>query len=59
LVQAAELAAAHSAARGSTSVAVAYTQRRHVHRIKGGGPGMVTNSDEKTIQVRPTEHGEE
>jgi predicted ribosome quality control (RQC) complex YloA/Tae2 family protein len=58
LVQAAELAAAHSAARGSTRVTVEYTQRRHVHRIKGGGPGLVTYSHEKTIQVRPADLGD-
>ncbi len=55
LVQAAELAAGHSAARGSASVTVDYTQRRLVHRIKGGGPGLVTFSNGKTIQVRPAD----
>lgn len=53
LHQAAALAAAYSAARASTTVIVAYTQRRHVRRIKGGGPGLVTVSNEQTIQVRP------
>jgi predicted ribosome quality control (RQC) complex YloA/Tae2 family protein len=55
LAYAAALAAAHSAARDSTSVAVSYTQRRNVHRARGGGPGMVTYGGERTIHVRPTE----
>ena len=51
--QAAALAAAYSAARNSTSIAVDYTERRNVRRMKGGGPGLVTYSGEKTIHVRP------
>src|SRR5207253_11216857 len=36
--QAAALAAYHSQARGSASVAVDVTERRHVRKIKGGPP---------------------
>jgi len=54
LSQAATLAAANSAARASASVPVDYTQRRNVRRARGGGPGMVTYVNEKTIHVRPT-----
>jgi predicted ribosome quality control (RQC) complex YloA/Tae2 family protein len=53
LQQAAALAAAHSAARSSGSVAVDYVQRRNVHRARGGNPGLVTYLNEKTIHVRP------
>ena len=53
LSQAAALAAGHSAARTSTTVAVDYTQRRNVRRARGGGPGMVTYVNEKTMHVRP------
>jgi predicted ribosome quality control (RQC) complex YloA/Tae2 family protein len=51
--QAAALAAHHSQARASGSVAVDVTERRHVRKIKGGPPGAVTYSGERTIQVRP------
>jgi len=53
LRQAAQLAAYYSQARGSARVAVDYTERRYVRRIKGGGPGLVTCTQEKTIQVAP------
>jgi predicted ribosome quality control (RQC) complex YloA/Tae2 family protein len=53
LRQAAQLAAYYSQARGSSRVAVNYTERRHVHRIKGAGPGLVTYTQEKTIRVVP------
>lgn len=52
LEQAAALAAAHSAAHESTSVAVDYTERRFVRRSRGG-PGMVTYTNEKTVHARP------
>jgi len=54
LRQAAQLAAYYSQARGSTYVAVDYTERRYVRRIKGAGPGLVTYTQEKTIMVAPS-----
>jgi predicted ribosome quality control (RQC) complex YloA/Tae2 family protein len=50
---AAALAAYYSAARDSGSVEVDVTRRRHVRKIKGAGPGMVTYRQERTIAVRP------
>lgn len=50
---AAQLAAHYSNGRNSTTVPVDVTQRRHVRKIKGGGPGMVTYRNEYTLQVRP------
>lgn len=50
---AAALAAYYSAARGSASVEVDVTRRRHVRKIKGAGPGMVTYRQERTLAVRP------
>jgi predicted ribosome quality control (RQC) complex YloA/Tae2 family protein len=51
--RAAALAAYYSDGRGSTSVPVDVTQRRHVRKIKGAGPGMVTYRNERTLNVRP------
>ncbi len=53
LRQAAQLAAYYSQARGSSHVAVAYTERRYVRPIKGAAPGLVTYTREKTIRVVP------
>jgi predicted ribosome quality control (RQC) complex YloA/Tae2 family protein len=53
LLLAAALAAAHSQARGATSVPVDYTLVRNVHRIKGAKPGLVHYSGETTVNVRP------
>lgn len=53
LAAAASLAAYYSAARGSTSVAVDATEARRVKRLKGGGPGLVTYSGERTVHVAP------
>ncbi|MFN8475209.1 MAG: NFACT RNA binding domain-containing protein [Anaerolineae bacterium] len=50
---AASLAAYYSASRGSTSVAVDVTDVRRVRRLKGGGPGLVTYSGERTLHVAP------
>ena len=50
---AAALAAHYSAARGSNSVEVDVARRRHVRKIKGAGPGMVTYRNERTIAVAP------
>ena len=51
--QAASLAAYYSQARGSTSVPIDYTLQRHVHHMKGGGPGMVVYERERTIYAEP------
>ena len=53
LQAAAALAAASSAARHAATVAVDYTQRRHVRRIKGAPPGLVTYRQERTLHVTP------
>ncbi len=53
LLMAATLAAAHSQARGATTVPVDYTLVRNVHRIKGAKPGLVYYSGETTLNVRP------
>ncbi len=50
---AAALAAWYSSNRESGSVEVDVTRRRHVRKIKGTGPGMVTYRNEHTIAVRP------
>ncbi len=50
---AASLAAYYSASRNSTSVAVDVTEVRRVRRLKGGGPGLVTYSGERTLHVAP------
>lgn len=52
---AASLAAFYSAARGGSAVEVDITRRRHVRKIKGTGPGMVTYRQERTIAVRPAD----
>lgn len=51
---AAALAAWYSAARESGGVEVDIARRRHVRKLKGAGPGMVTYRNERTIRVRPT-----
>lgn len=53
LHQAAGLAAYYSQAREATRVAVDYTRRRHVRRVKGARPGLVTYDHEQTIHVTP------
>ena len=50
---AAALAAHYSGSRGSTGVEVDVTRRRHVRKIKGTGPGMVTYRQERTVLVQP------
>lgn len=50
---AAALAAWYSAARESGHVEVDVATRRHVRKIKGGKPGMVTYRNERTIRVEP------
>lgn len=52
---AAALAAHYSGSRESGTVEVDVTQRRHVRKIRGAGPGMVTYRNEYTIPVRPAD----
>lgn len=53
LTRGAELAAYFSSARTSGRVEVDITERRHVRKIKGAGPGMVTYRNERTVSVTP------
>lgn len=53
LERAAGLAAWFSPQRDERSVAVDVTPRRHVRRIQGAGPGMVSYRNERTLRVRP------
>jgi predicted ribosome quality control (RQC) complex YloA/Tae2 family protein len=53
--RAAELAAHFSQLRNEAHVDVDYTLRRHVRRIPGAAPGLVTYSQEQTIRVTPRE----
>ena len=51
--EAAALAAYFSKARQAPAVDVDYTQRRHVRKIPGSAPGLVTYRDFSTIRVEP------
>ncbi|UCH26664.1 MAG: NFACT family protein [Trueperaceae bacterium] len=51
---AAQLAAGHSKAGKSDNVAVDYTLKKNVWRAKGGGPGAVYFSQQKTVYVTPS-----
>jgi predicted ribosome quality control (RQC) complex YloA/Tae2 family protein len=53
LHRAAELAAYFSGSRNETDVVVDYTRRRHVRRIPGAAPGLVTYAQERTIRIAP------
>lgn len=53
IAKAAQAAAFYSEASKSDNVAVDYTERRNVRRIKDGGPGMVTYENYKTVFVKP------
>ncbi|MGH2543502.1 MAG: NFACT RNA binding domain-containing protein, partial [Ardenticatenaceae bacterium] len=53
IARAAAFAAHYSQARGSTEVAVDITERRHVRRISGARPGLVTYRNERTVHVKP------
>jgi predicted ribosome quality control (RQC) complex YloA/Tae2 family protein len=55
---AAALAAFYSAARNAATVEVDATRRRHVRKIKGAGPGMVTYRNERTLAVRPADEAD-
>lgn len=50
---AARIAAYYSAGRTSGKVAVTYTRRRLVRRVRGGRPGQVQVTGEQTITVSP------
>lgn len=54
LIEAAQIAAFYSKARGQTKVAVRYTERKNVHKRKGLSPGQVILSEFKTILVEPS-----
>ncbi|ACO45689.1 NFACT family protein [Deinococcus deserti] len=51
ILYAAQLAAAHSKARGSSNVAVDYTRIKFVWRPKGAPAGQVHYTDQKTVWV--------
>ena len=51
--RAAQIAAAHSAARSSSAVEVDVTPRRYVKKIPQGPPGLVRYSNERTLRVTP------
>lgn len=53
LVEAAQLAAFYSQAKTQPKAAVHYTQRKFVHKPKGGVAGLVNLSSFKTILVEP------
>jgi len=53
LQRAASLAAYYSASRSEGHVLVDVTERRHVHKLKGGKPGMVTYRGESPIDATP------
>lgn len=50
---AAQLAAAHSEAGSSDGVPVDYTLRKNVWKVKGGPPGAVRYTQQKTVYVTP------
>lgn len=50
---AARLAAGFSEARDSSNVPVDYTERKNVWRVKGGAPGAVHYTQQKTVFVDP------
>jgi predicted ribosome quality control (RQC) complex YloA/Tae2 family protein len=54
IAEAARLAARHSKARDESAVDVIITEKRHVRRIPGAPPGLVTVSNERVLRVRPT-----
>jgi len=52
LTEAARLAARHSKAREDTAVDVIVTEKRHVRRVAGAPPGLVTVQNERVLRVR-------
>ena len=57
VLAAARLAAHYSGGRSGANVEVDVARRRHVRKIKGAGPGMVTYRNERTIAVKPGDEG--
>ncbi len=55
---AAQLAAAYSKANLSDNVPVDYTLRKNVWKVKGGAPGAVNFSQQKTVYVTPSRRPE-
>ncbi|MBK9164067.1 MAG: NFACT family protein [Acidobacteria bacterium] len=53
LVEAAELAAFYSQAKGHPKAAVHYTQKKFVNKPKGAAPGLVRLASFKTLLVEP------
>jgi len=53
IVETAQIAAYHSKSRTSSSVAIIYTEVRHLQKIKGGPPGKVRYTNVKSIMVEP------
>ena len=53
VVRAAELAAYFSQGRTDSRVAVDWTLRKFVRRIRGGPPGLVSYINEQTLDVPP------
>jgi predicted ribosome quality control (RQC) complex YloA/Tae2 family protein len=51
---AARLAAGHSKAAGGDNVPVDYTTRKNVWKVKGGPPGAVRYTQQKTVYVTPS-----
>ncbi len=51
--RAAAVAAYYSSKRSEGAVTVDVTRRKHVRKIKGAGPGMVSYSNERTVTVQP------
>ncbi|MEW6734507.1 MAG: NFACT family protein [Acidobacteriota bacterium] len=58
LIEAAQLAAFFSKARGETTAAIRYTERKNVTRPKNAKPGLVLLTKFKSIQVTPREAGQ-
>jgi predicted ribosome quality control (RQC) complex YloA/Tae2 family protein len=55
VIEAARLAAHFSRAGKDAKVAVNYTERKYVSKIKGGAPGLVRLSSFRTLLVEPAE----
>lgn len=58
ILKVAEICAYYSTARNSQNVAIDFTERRNVKRIKGGGLGMVNYQNYKTVFINPNPHDE-
>ncbi len=57
VAEAARVAARHSKARDAGAVDVIVTEKRHVRRVPGAPPGLVTVSQERVLRVRPDSGG--